>query len=281
MLYRAAVIYVMSVVIMLLAAMVAWQRIAMASLSADATTASHIATEIGQQLDNAKVASGEAERLVRISQQAYEDEAARREQAEKSLVAIRTELDGIQGATQTAAQARKDAESKLDHRRLDFAAQTRALLLLRAELVAERAHASAARSELDTLRRQLPMATTGSVSSPAGELQAPDTKPGNVSPKIPSPKIAVYATEVEKSEAAGATTGLMEPSRSDPVATPATEAAKESPSTNAAPAKDGAAGEGAKTPSKPTRKTFAGRRPAHHRDLSRLARPAETPEFPF
>ena len=75
MLYRAAVIYVMSVVVMLLVATVAWQRIAMASLSADATTASHIATELGQQLDHAKDAAGEADRLVRISQQAFEEEA--------------------------------------------------------------------------------------------------------------------------------------------------------------------------------------------------------------
>lgn len=286
MLYRAAVIYVMSVVVMLLAATVAWQRIAMASLSADATTANHIATELNQQLDNAKGASGEAERLVRISQQAFEEEAVRREQAERSLLAIRAELDGVQSATQTAARARKEAESKLDHRRLDFAAQTRALLLLRAELVGARAQASAARSELDTLRRQLPMATTGSISSTtgsstAGEPAASHTSAADPSRKVPSPKIAVYEAEAEKSDTAGATTGLMAPSPADQVAAPAIQAAKESPAATAAPAKDDGAGESAKTPPKPARKAFAGRRPAHKRDLSRLAKPSETSEFPF
>ena len=288
MLYRAAVIYVMSVVIMLLAATVAWQRIAMASLSSDATTTSHLATELRDQLDNAHATTGEAERLVRISKQGFEDEAAKRERAEKSLGLIRTELDAIHGSTQTATQARKEAESQLDQRRSDLEAQARALLLLRAELAAARAEASTAKTALDALRRQLPMATTGSISSTTGTAGEP-AEPGQpeASAQAPAqlPTIAVDETESGKTGSGGSDAGLLAPNPASatpagPTGRPVAGTAKENPPASAA-RKDGSAGQSAKAPSKPGAKPLAGHRSAHRRELGGTVAGPETSLFPF
>ena len=167
MLFRAALIYSLAVVIVLLSAAVVWQRAAVSSLSAEAAMAVNTSIDLRGQLDQARNNTAEAEREARLLQQAVDEEMRRRTDAERMATAARAELEHLRGASQTASEVRKTADNDIAGLKKDLESQTQALAAMRTSLATARSDADHAKTELDTLRRQMPVAITGSTRDPA------------------------------------------------------------------------------------------------------------------
>lgn len=166
MLFRAGIIYGLAVAIVLLGTTLVWQRAAISSLSADATSTANMALDLRAQLDAARTDTANAQRDVRLIQQALDVEARKRGLAETSAAAARSELDRLKSAGQEASAIRKSADGEIAVLKKDFEAQQQANVQLQATLDAARAEAELAKTALDTLRRQMPVAITGAIPDP-------------------------------------------------------------------------------------------------------------------
>jgi hypothetical protein len=188
MLIRAAVIYTLLVVCTLLGAVIVWQRAAVGSLSAEAVMAENMAADLRTQLDSARANTGETERELRLVRQALDDEQRRRAEADRAAASVRAELDRQRGASQTATEVRKAADDEIAHHKQELDASARSDNDLRAKLTAARAEADAANAELETLRRQLPLAATAPAPGhqTSGTMEPTAANPGGgAAPAVP------------------------------------------------------------------------------------------------
>lgn len=162
MLLRAGFIYVLSVGVVMLGASVAWQRLILISMGTEIASAADTAANLRTQIEGVRKELGDAERRLRLSQEAIEEGSLHRVEVEHNSLDARSELERLRATISTSNEERRRAEASAVQLQKELEVRTVEIARLRADLDAAKAQSETAKAELLAVQRQMPIAVTGS-----------------------------------------------------------------------------------------------------------------------
>jgi hypothetical protein len=229
MLLRAGLIYILSVALVMLAGGAAFEHFQRKIAQHELSQAQSIAQDLLKEVNAVAAEKSDAERLVRLSDQASAEEIKKREQAELQVRQLREQVDALMAGSHFAESARKASDATRDPKSKGSAEAE--LEAARQEAEAARQAASAAQKQADELRAKIVQLQSQLAIVQERALVQSQKEASPTQPPLPQAPETTSAIDAAPAPAASP------PAENTPSPDPETAKPASAPNANAAPGK--------------------------------------------